>query len=98
MRFEPFGDRVVIMPDMPEKETDAGIVLPDQALKPLNHGDVLAVGPDVTTMKVGDHVLFNFFTCSPVQIDDEEFLLAPEKEVLGRIHERDAEDTPRDSD
>lgn len=58
--MKPTADRILIAPvKLPEKST-GGILLPESARNDSVHleGEVLAVGPKVTDIKKGDHVLF----------------------------------------
>jgi len=75
-RHKPLGDFVIVALDAP-KETPGGIVLADVTRDKVSVGIVCAIGPDVTSVKVGDRVLFGLYdSVNKVTIDgkvDETF-------------------------
>ncbi len=94
-RIRPLGDRVVVKPAEREEKTKGGIFLPDTASKerPME-GTVLAVGEGrrddngkliAMNIKVGDRVLFAKYGGTEFKIDDEEYLILAEKDVLGIV-------------
>lgn len=94
-RIRPLGDRVVIKPAPREEQTKSGIFLPDTATKERpQEGDILAVGEGrrddsgkliPMNVAVGDRVLFAKYSGTEVKIDDEDYLIMSEKDVLGVI-------------
>jgi chaperonin GroES len=97
MRLQPLGDRVVVKPKPKEEKTKSGIFLPDTAAKerPME-GQVIAVGPGrrndegkivPMSVKAGQQVLFAKYGGTEFKIDDEEFLILQEKDILGVIEE-----------
>jgi len=97
MHIQPLGDRVVIKPKPKEEKTKGGIYLPDTATKerPMQ-GTVMAVGPGRRTdegklmpmnVQVEQQVLFAKYAGTEFEIDDEEFLILQEKDILGVIKE-----------
>ncbi|WP_027718055.1 co-chaperone GroES [Desulfovirgula thermocuniculi] len=94
MRIRPLGERVVVKPLPQEEKTKGGIVLPETAKEKPQEGEVVAVGPgrllDNGTrvpidLKVGDRVLFSKYAGNEVKIDDEEYLIMREADILGVI-------------
>lgn len=94
-RIRPLGDRVVVKPIEREEKTKGGIFLPDTASKerPME-GSILAVGEgrrddngNIVPMnvKVGDRVLFAKYGGTEFKIDDEEYLILAEKDILGIV-------------
>jgi chaperonin GroES len=97
MHVQPLGDRVVIKPKPREEKTKGGIYLPDTASKerPME-GEILAVGPGrlddhgkrvPMSVKKGEHVIFAKYAGTEFKIDDEEYLILSEKDILGVIEE-----------
>jgi len=84
---------VVIEPLKQEEKTKSGILLPETAEKERpEQGRVVAVGPGKKTeegrvvpldVKVGDVVLFTKYGPNEVKIDDKEYLIAKEDDILG---------------
>ncbi|MDQ0286056.1 MULTISPECIES: co-chaperone GroES [Desulfofundulus] len=94
MRIRPLGERVVVKPLPSEEKTKGGIVLPETAKEKPQEGEVVAVGPGrllengtrvPIDLKVGDRVLFSKYAGNEVKIDDEEYLIMREADILGVI-------------
>lgn len=96
-RIKPLGDRVVIKPAEREEKTKGGIFLPDTASKerPME-GTVLAAGPGrfddngkviAMNVKAGDKVLFAKYSGTEFKVDDVEYLILSEKDILGIVQE-----------
>ncbi|MBI2637803.1 MAG: co-chaperone GroES [Candidatus Sungbacteria bacterium] len=94
--IKPLGDRVLIEPLEKDKEkTASGIFLPDTVTKERpEKGRVVAVGVGrmlesgtVVAMhvKVGDIVLFTKYGPNEIKIDDKEYLIAKEEDIMGII-------------
>jgi len=90
--IRPLGERVVIKPLPLEEVTKGGIVLPDTAKEKPQKGEVVAVGSGrlldngqrvAIDLKVGDQVLYSKYAGNEVKIDDEEYLILRENDVLG---------------
>ena len=94
MKVVPLGANVVVKPIDREAKTAGGIVLPDMALEKPQEGRVLSVGdgrllPDGTRaerqVSEGDRVLFNRFAGVEVRVDNQEFLIMSEDEILAVV-------------
>jgi len=92
MNVKPLGDRVVLKPVEREEVTKSGIVLPETAKEKHQEGIVEAVGSgrvlDNGTkvpmeLKVGDRVLYAKYAGNEFKVDDIEYLVISEKDVLG---------------
>ena len=91
MNLKPLGDRVVLKPVEKEEKTKSGIVLPDTAKEKPQEGIVQAVGTgrilDNGTkvpmeLKVGDKVLYAKYAGNEFKVDEIEYLIVSEKDVL----------------
>ena len=91
MNLKPLGDRVVVKPVDKEEKTKSGIVLPDTAKEKPQEGIVQAVGTgrilDNGTkvpmeLKVGDKVLYAKYAGNEFKLDEVEYLIVSEKDVL----------------
>ncbi len=93
MSIKPLHDRVLIkrLEDAGE-EIRGGIVIPDTAKEKPQEGEVVAVGEgkvleggETVKMSVqeGDRILFGKYSGTEVKIDDEEYLIMREDEILG---------------
>ena len=94
MKVKPLHDRILIK-RVEEKETiKGGIIIPDTAKEKPQEGEVIAVGTGKKTeegkvipldVKAGDRILFGKYSGTEIKIDDEEYLIIREDEVLGII-------------
>jgi chaperonin GroES len=92
MRVKPLHDRILIK-RVEEKETiKGGIIIPDTAKEKPQEGEVIAVGGGKKTeegkvipldVKAGDRILFGKYSGTEIKIDEEEYLIIREDEVLG---------------
>lgn len=94
LRLQPLGERIVVQRQESEQTTAGGIVLPDSAKEKPARGTVLALGngkllDDGTRaksqLKTGDRVLFSSYAGETIEIDDVEYLLMREDDVLAVI-------------
>ena len=94
MKFRPLHDRLVIRRIEQEAKTAGGIIIPDTAKEKPQEGEVIAVGPGTRDergeiqrldVKPGDRVLFGKWSGTEVRIDNEEYLIMKESDLLGVI-------------
>jgi len=95
MKIKPLSDHILIEPIKKEEKTKTGILLPETAEKERpEQGKVIAVGPGRKTssgkiiplsVKVGDKVLFTKYGPNEIKIDDKEYLIAKEEDILAII-------------
>lgn len=93
--IKPLGDHILIEPIKEEEKTKAGIFLPETASKEKSEeGKVIAVGPGRKTddgkiipvsVKPGDKVLFTKYGPNEIKVDDKEYLIASESDILAII-------------
>ena len=98
VNLRPLHDRVVIRRVEEQEQERGGIIIPDTAKEKPQQGEVLAVGDGKVLadgkrvpldVKVGDRVLFGRYSGTEVKIDEQEFLIMREDEILGRIERAD---------
>ena len=92
MNFKPLHDRVLISRLEQENTTKSGIIIPDTAKEKPAEGIVEAVGPGQPhetgnvvplSLKVGDKVLFAKWSGTEVKIDNKEYMVMKESDILG---------------
>jgi chaperonin GroES len=93
--LKPLHDHLIVKAISDEQATKAGIILPDTIDKERSEkGEVIAVGPGKMTdsgkrlemsVKVGDKVLFKKYSPDQVKIDNQEYLIIAESDVLAVI-------------
>jgi len=89
MNFKPLGDRVLVKVQEPETKTASGIYIPDNASKDKpTQAEVIAVGPEVSHVEVGDTVAYGQYArTATVELDGVEYLVMEVSEILGVIGE-----------
>ena len=95
MNIKPLSDHILIEPIKEEEKTKAGIFLPETASKEKSEeGKVIAVGPGKMTddgkiipmsVKVGDKILFTKYGPNEIKVDNKEYLIATEADILAII-------------
>jgi len=89
----PLHDRVLVR-RLEEKETaKGGIIIPDTAKEKPQEGEVVSIGAGKIEkgkrvpldVKVGDRILFGKYTGNDITIDDQEYLILREEEILAKI-------------
>ena len=93
MKIKPLGDRILVKRIEEEAKTKSGLFIPDTAKEKPQEGLIEAVGSGkreegkVITLEVkkGDKILFGKYSGSEVKIDDVEYLIMREEDVLGII-------------
>ena len=92
--IRPLGDRVVVKPAAKEEMTKSGIVLPDTSKEKPQKGEVIAVGSGrmletgqrvPMDLKAGDEILFSKYAGNEIKIDDVDYLILREMDILGVI-------------
>ncbi|MFI8715544.1 co-chaperone GroES [Brevibacillus brevis] len=92
--LKPLGDRVVIEAISKDETTVSGIVLPDSAKEKPQEGRVIAVGSGrvadngeriALEVKEGDKVIFSKYAGTEVKVDNNEYLVLRESDILAII-------------
>ncbi|MFQ5898435.1 MAG: co-chaperone GroES [Candidatus Methylomirabilia bacterium] len=94
MKVRPLHDRVLVKRLEEQEVRRGGIIIPDTAKEKPQEGKVVAVGNGkllengqriALDVKSGDRVLFGRYSGSEVKIEEEEYLILREEEILGII-------------
>jgi len=95
MKIKPLSDHILIEPIKEEEKTKTGILLPETAEKEKpEEGRVIAVGPGRITeegklipvsVKPGQKVLFKKYGPDEIKVDNKEYLIAKEEDILAII-------------
>jgi len=95
MQIKPLSDHILIEQVKGEEKTKGGILLPDTAEKEKSEqGVIVAVGPGKKTddgkiipvsVVPGQKVLFTKYGPNEIKIDDKEYLIAREDDILAII-------------
>lgn len=90
MKLVPLGDRVVLKQLIAEETTKSGIVIPGQSKEKPQQAEVIAVGPGGTVdgkevkmnVSVGQQVIFSKYSGTNVEVDDEEYIIVKQDDIL----------------
>lgn len=85
MKFKPLKDRVFVSYSEEGEKTAGGIYIPDSAKEKPQKGVVEAAGSEVKEIKVGNTILFDKYSGSKVTIDNKEYLIIKEEDILGIV-------------
>ena len=86
MKYKPLRDVVAVERDEPKAQSII-IEIPDNVRKLAWTGKVVAVGPEVTEVKVGDKVYLPLHYSVSVRIEDKHILFYLEEEILAKVEE-----------
>ena len=93
-KVKPLGGRVLVKRLDETETTKGGIIIPDSAKEKPKEGKVVALGTGkldkdgkkiAFNLKVGDRVLFTSYGGTDVTVDDEDYLIVSEDEILGVV-------------
>ncbi len=91
-KLTPLHDRILVRRIDEGETVRGGIIIPDTAKEKPQEGEVIAVGKGKISeegkvrpldVKAGDRILFGKYSGTEIKIDNEEFLIMREEEVLG---------------
>ena len=94
VKVKPLGDRVLVQPESEEEQVKGGIIIPDTAKEKPQRGKVVAIGTGNTddsgkkialNVKKGDNVLYGKYSGTEVRLDEEDYLIMPEGDILAII-------------
>ena len=93
MTIRPLHDHVLIKRIAEEETVRGGIIIPDTAKEKPQEGEVIAVGAGKIEkgervpmdVKVGDRILFGKYSGSEIKIEDQEYLILREEEILAKL-------------
>ena len=93
-KLKPLSDRVLVKPMEKEQEKKGGIIIPDTAKEKPQEGEVIAAGPGKRDengkiipmdVKVGDKILYGKHSGTEIKIEDQEYLIMHQEDILGVI-------------
>lgn len=97
MKIRPLQDRILVE-RVEEEAKKGGIIIPDTAKEKPQQGKVIAAGPGrigedgkriPMEVKKGDYILFGKYTGTEINIEDKEYLIMREDDVLGIIERKE---------
>jgi len=93
LNITPLHDRVVVKRIEEKESVKGGIIIPDTAKEKPQEGEVVAVGAGKIEkgqrvpldVKAGDRVLFGKYGGTDIKIEDQEYLILREEEILAKL-------------
>jgi chaperonin GroES len=94
LKIRPLGDRVVVKPLEAEEKSKGGIIIPDTAKEKPQEGKIVAAGKGKVNddgkispleVKVGDKVLYGKYAGTEVTVNNEEYMILREDDILAVI-------------
>lgn len=93
VKIHPLADRVVVRPIEDTKQMRGGLHIPDTAMDKPQQGEVVAAGPGriekgnriPMELKVGQRILYGKYTSIEVTLDNDQYLIIKESDVLAVI-------------
>src|SRR5207245_8346951 len=96
MKIRPLHDRILVERLEEQEVRRGGIIIPDTAKEKPQEGKVIAAGTGKVgddgkkiplDVKAGDKILFGKYSGSEVKIDDKEYLILREEDVLAILEQ-----------
>lgn len=83
--LQPLSDYVVAVSEEAEAKTATGLYLPENAKEKPKTAKIVAVGPNVRQVKVGDRIVYKSYSTTDVKVDKTEYILVREEDVLATV-------------
>ncbi len=81
----PLSDRVVATREAAKTKTTSGLYLPDSSKEKPVAAIVVAVGPQVNSLKKGDRIVYKEYSTTELTIDGTEYLIIKEEDILAKL-------------
>jgi chaperonin GroES len=97
VKIRPLHDRVVVKRLEQQEQIRGGIIIPDSAKEKPQEAEVVAVGPGKLNdegkrspmdVKAGDRILIGKYSGSEIKLDDEEYVILREDEILAVVEKK----------
>lgn len=83
--IKPLADRIVAVREEAQAKTASGLYLPDNAKEKPVIAKIVAIGPDVKSLKAGDKIVYKEYSVTELKINETEYLIVKEEDVLATI-------------
>jgi len=83
--IKPLADRVVAVREQSASRTTSGLYLPENAKEKPVVANVVAIGPDVKTLKIGDKIVYKDYATTELKVNDVDYLIIKEEDVLATV-------------
>ena len=83
--IKPLADRVVAVREEVSTKTASGLFLPESSKEKPVIAKVVAVGPDVKHLKLGNRIVYKEYSTTDLKVNDQEYLIIKEEDVLATV-------------
>ena len=81
----PLADYVVVQQEEAKNQTASGLYLPEKSAEKPKIAKVLAVGPAVKDVAVGDRIIYGGYSNTEIKVDTTEFLLVKNENIYAKL-------------
>lgn len=83
--IKPIGSRVILKAIEVVRKSASGLILPNDNSQKMITGEILACGERVNEVKVGDFVLFNKYSGTKIEFNDQTIILIEESDIIAKL-------------
>jgi chaperonin GroES len=83
--IKPLADRVVAVRIEAQSKTTSGLYLPDNAKEKPVVAEVVAIGPNVKSLKLGDKIVYKEYSTTELKVENKEYIIVKEEDVLATV-------------
>ena len=83
--IQPLADYVVALPEEAETKTASGFYVPESAKEKPKTSQVVAVGKDVKSVKVGDRIVYGGYTNTDIKVDGKDYQIIKEENIYATV-------------
>ena len=85
MNFRPINGHILVKPSETKEKTSSGIYIPDTVKQKLHEAEIIAIAKDSTDeVVVGDRVIYKEFSGTEVKLEEEDYVLLTEDDLLAK--------------
>lgn len=81
----PLADYVVVKQEEAQTKTAAGLFLPDKGAEKPKIAEILAVGPQVKDVTVGDRVIYGGYSNTEIKVEGVEYMLVKNENIYAKL-------------
>lgn len=85
VKIQPLADYVVAQQEEPETKTASGLYIPGGAQEKPKVAKVLAAGPGVKNVKVGDRIIYGGYSNTDIKMDNQTYMLVKEENIYATV-------------
>lgn len=83
--IKPLADRLLAVREEAQSKTASGIYLPETSKEKSVIANVIAIGPDVKCVAVGQRIVYKEYATTELKVDGTDYLIVKEEDVLATV-------------